>query len=86
MVLIGHGADIGERVWMAARVTVCGHVFIDREVSIGAGTTIRDNVDIGTAASIGMGSVVVGSIAPGKSVLGVPAKETEKAFQSGPGF
>jgi UDP-3-O-[3-hydroxymyristoyl] glucosamine N-acyltransferase len=86
LVHIGHGADIGEGVWMAARVTICGHVFIDRQVSIGAGTTIRDNVDIGAGASVGMGSVVVGSVAPGKCVLGVPAKEAEKAFQSGPGL
>lgn len=84
VVHVGHGVHIGERVWMAARVTVCGHAFIDSEVSIGAGATIRDNVYIGTGASIGMGSAVVASIAPGKCVLGVPAKETDKPFHSGP--
>jgi UDP-3-O-[3-hydroxymyristoyl] glucosamine N-acyltransferase len=84
MVHIGHGVDVGERVWMAASVTVCGHASIAHDVSIGAGATIRDNVDIGAGASIGMGSVVVGSVAPGKSVRGVPARETNEAFHSGP--
>lgn len=84
MVHIGHGADIGDRAWMAASVTVCGHAFIDCDVSIGAGATIRDNVRIGAGASVGMGSVVVGTVRPGTSVLGVPAKETGQSFQSGP--
>jgi UDP-3-O-[3-hydroxymyristoyl] glucosamine N-acyltransferase len=79
MVHIGHGAYVGERVWMAARVTVCGHAFINHDVSIGAGSTIRDNVHIGPAASVGMGSVVVSSVPAGKTVLGVPAKESHKA-------
>lgn len=83
MVHIGHGADVGERVWMAARVTVCGHASIDREVSIGAGATIRDNITIGAAASIGMGSVVVSGVAPGTNVLGVPARESVTTFHGG---
>ena len=84
MVQIGHGCEIREKVWMAPRVTVCGHVFIDSDVSIGAGATIRDNVDIGRSASIGMGSVVVSNVDAGKSVLGIPAKEKRMSFQSGP--
>jgi UDP-3-O-[3-hydroxymyristoyl] glucosamine N-acyltransferase len=84
MVHIGHGCEIRKRVWMAARVTVCGHVFIDSDVSIGAGATIRDNVDIGRNASIGMGSVVISNVDVGKSVLGVPAKNKGMSFQSGP--
>lgn len=84
MVHIGHGCEVRERVWMAARVTVCGHVFIGSDVSIGAGATIRDNVDIEPNASIGMGSVVVKNVDAGKTVLGVPAKEKAMSFQSGP--
>lgn len=75
MVHIGHGAEVRENVWMAARVTICGHAFIDSHVSIGAGATVRDNVDIGRAASVGMGSVVVRSVQADTSVVGVPAKE-----------
>lgn len=84
MVHIGHGCEIRERVWMAAGVTVCGHVFIDADVSVGAGATLRDNIDIGRNASIGMGSVVVKSVASKTSVLGVPAKERGTTLKSSP--
>ena len=78
IVHIGHGCDIRDRVWMAASVTICGHVFVASGVSIGAGATVRDNIDIGVNASIGMGSVVVANVNEETSVIGVPAREREK--------
>jgi serine acetyltransferase len=41
---------------------------------IGMGAAVRDHVAIGAEALIGMGAVVVTDVAPGRRVLGVPAR------------
>lgn len=84
MVHIGHGAEVRDHVWMAANVTVCGHVVVDSYASVAAGSVIRDNITIGAHASIGMGSVVVRDVEPQSSVLGVPAKPAAARLKSGP--
>lgn len=74
LVHIGHGCEVGKNAWMAARVTVCGHVKIDNNVELGAGATIRDNITIGNNAKVAMGSVVVNDVDNNQLVAGVPAK------------
>ena len=74
LVHIGHGCEVGKNVWMAARVTVCGHVKIENDVELGAGATIRDNITIGHNTKVAMGSVVINDVENNKLVAGVPAK------------
>ena len=41
---------------------------------IGAGAKILGNIEIGEGAKIGAGSVVLSSVAPYTSVVGIPAR------------
>ena len=84
LVHIGHGATIGDRVWIASHSVVLGHATVGSGATVGAHAVIRDNVDVGQNAAIGMGSVVVANVAPDESVLGNPAKPVRRRLQPGP--
>ncbi|ASK33636.1 hypothetical protein CEK62_04145 [Alcanivorax sp. N3-2A] len=71
---IGHGASIGQRVWMSVGGLVGGHTIVEDDATLGMGVTIRDNLIIGNNASVGMGSVVVKNVHTKTSVFGNPAK------------
>ena len=47
---------------------------VERRASIGSGATILGGVRIGAGALVGAGSVVTRDVAPGATVIGVPAK------------
>lgn len=80
---IGHSVIIGDSVWMSVGSLVGGHTTIQTEATIAMGVKIRDNVEIGSEASIGMGSVVVKGVNPRHSVFGNPAKRTTN-IKAGP--
>ena len=44
---------------------------------IGLGAKVRDHIEVGAGAVVGMGAVVVGSIGNGEVVVGVPARRLE---------
>ena len=44
---------------------------------IGLGARVRDHIEIGAGAVVGMGAVVVESIEPGVTVVGIPARRHE---------
>lgn len=71
---IGHGAELGENVWMSAGTLVGGHTKIEDRATIAIGCTIRDNIRVGAGANIGMGSVVTKNVKAGSSMFGNPAK------------
>lgn len=58
-----------------SKPTVIGH-----DVWIGANAMIKEGVNIGTGAVIGMGSVVVKDVEPYSIVVGAPAKNIRKRF------
>jgi len=81
-VVIGETAIIGDHVSVYQGVTLGGistekkkrHPTIGNHVVIGAGATILGPVVIGDNVRVGAGSVVVKSVPPNSTVVGVPAK------------
>lgn len=80
---IGHGAEIGECVWISVGSLIGGHACIDDGATLGMAVAVRDNIKIGARAQVGMGSVVVKSVKPQASVFGNPAQPL-RAIQAGP--
>jgi serine O-acetyltransferase len=81
-VVIGETAVVEDDVSMLHEVTLGGtgkqlgdrHPKVRRGVLIGAGAKILGNIEIGTGAKIGAGSVVLDAVPPHTTVAGVPAK------------
>jgi len=80
---IGHGAEIGECVWMSVGSLIGGHTCIQDGATLGMGVTVRDNIKVGARAQVGMGSVVVKSVRSQASVFGNPAQAV-RPIQAGP--
>ncbi len=81
-VVIGETAEIGNDVTLYQGVSLAGtsrervkrHPTVEDWVLIGAGATILGPVTIGRHSRIGAGSVVVHSVPPHATVVGVPGK------------
>ena len=79
-IVIGETCVIEDNVSIMQGVTLGGtstrrekrHPTLEDEVTVGAGAQIIGAVTIGTGAKIGAGSVVVSSVPPGATVVGVP--------------
>jgi serine O-acetyltransferase len=77
---IGRGVKIWHNVTLAAETTVGSpsRLVVEDDVMIGASAQIIARVNqplvIGRGASVGAGAVVTGSVAPGATVVGVPAR------------
>lgn len=85
-VVIGETAEIGDDVLMYQGVVLGGtshekkkrHPTIGNNVVIGAGATLLGAINVGDGARIGAGSVVVQSVPPGTTVVGVPGRAVEE--------
>jgi serine O-acetyltransferase len=81
-VVIGETAVVEDHVSMLHEVTLGGtgkesgdrHPKVRRGVLIGAGAKILGNIEIGTGAKVGAGSVVLTNVPPHTTVAGVPAR------------
>lgn len=71
---LGHGCQVGAKVWMSVGCMIGGNSTIGDSSTLGLGVSFRDNVRIGANCSIGMGSVVVNNLPDNSSVFGNPAK------------
>lgn len=74
-VTIGHDAVIGDGVVVNPHAAVSGGVRVDEGALIGAHAVILEGVHVGRHALIGAGSVVTRDVAPGATVMGVPARQ-----------
>lgn len=84
-VVIGETSEIGDDVLMYQGVVLGGtslrrekrHPTVGNNVVIGAGAVALGAITIGEGARIGSGSVVVESIPPGVTVVGIPGRIVE---------
>jgi len=81
-VVIGETAEIGDDVLIYHGVTLGGlsgqagkrHPTVEDQVTIGAGAQVLGPFRVGQGARIGANAVVVGPVAPGCTVVGIPAR------------
>jgi serine O-acetyltransferase len=86
-VLIGETAEIGNDVLMYSGVVLGGttlekkkrHPTVGNDVVMGTGAIALGPIIIGDGARVGAGSVVVKSVPPGVTVVGVPGRVVSKA-------
>jgi serine O-acetyltransferase len=86
-VVIGETATIGNNVTLYHGVTLGGtgadsgkrHPDIGNDVVIGAGAKVLGAITVGDGARVGANAVVVRNVAPGESVVGVPAHRIASA-------
>ncbi len=84
-VVIGETAEIGDDVLMYQGTVLGGttlkkgkrHPTIGNNVVIGTGAVALGAISIGDGATIGSGSVVVRSVPPGTTVVGIPGRVVE---------
>ncbi len=84
-VVIGETSEIGDDVLLYQGVVLGGtsgekrkrHPTLGNNVVMGAGSIALGAIEIGDGARIGSGSVVVKSVPPGATVVGVPARRVE---------
>jgi sugar O-acyltransferase (sialic acid O-acetyltransferase NeuD family) len=80
---IGHDAVLGDFSTLAPGVHVSGCVQLGKRVYVGSGAVIINGTQsepliIGDDATIGAGACVTKSVAPGLTVVGVPAKPLQR--------
>lgn len=70
---VGHDSVVGSCSAVMPGAVVAGDVHIGSDVLIGAGAVVLEGRNIGDGATIGAGAVVTRDVAPGATVVGVPA-------------
>lgn len=91
-VVIGETAEIGDDVLMYQGAVLGGtslektkrHPTVGNNVVIGTGAAALGAITIGDGARIGSGSVVIRSVPPGATVVGIPGRVVEDRQQSLP--
>jgi sugar O-acyltransferase (sialic acid O-acetyltransferase NeuD family) len=72
--LVGHDCVIGTGAFVAPGVHLAGTVTVGARADIGIGASVIQRVRIGEDAILGAGAVVIRDVAPGTTVVGVPAR------------
>ena len=75
LVQIGHNCIVGRSCAMSGQSGLAGSVTLGDGVIMGGGAAVRDHVTVGAGTTIGGFSGVVSDVAPGKTILGVPADD-----------
>jgi sugar O-acyltransferase (sialic acid O-acetyltransferase NeuD family) len=71
---VGHESKIGRGSVINPGANISGGVSIGAEVLIGTGAQVLQYLTVGDGATVGAGAVVTKDVAPGVTVVGMPAK------------
>ena len=71
---IAHDVRLGRGTYVSPGVHIAGRVTVHERVFVGVGASILPRRTIGAGSVIGGGAVVVHDVAPGETVVGVPAR------------
>lgn len=74
LVHIAHNVEVGNGTMIAANAMIGGSTVIGDDVWIAPSVTLRDGLNIGALAFIGLGAMVTKSVPEGELWAGVPAK------------
>jgi len=72
--IIEHDVRIEEFAHVGPGVALGGGCSVGQRSYLGLGSRVRDHVRVGNSVTVGMGSVVIGAVEDGFTVVGVPAK------------
>jgi serine O-acetyltransferase len=73
-IIIHPDARIGPNCMILQQVTLAGAVVVGGHVDIGAGAKVLGPLTIGDHARVGANAVVTADVAPGTTVVGIPAR------------
>ena len=72
--VVEHDCRVGDHAHIATGARLSGDVHVGAGAHIGVGASVRQGVRIGDGAVVGAGAAVIGDVAPGMTVVGVPAR------------
>jgi len=72
--VIEHDGVVGDHAHIAPGAVLAGAVTIGEGALVGAGATVHPGIAIGAGAVVGLGAAVIAPVAPGETVVGVPAR------------
>lgn len=76
--IIDHESRIAPGVHIAPGAVLAGRVTVQTEAFIGVGSRILPCLTVGEKAIVGGGAVVIHDVAPGTTVVGIPARPIQK--------
>jgi sugar O-acyltransferase (sialic acid O-acetyltransferase NeuD family) len=76
--VLSHDVTVGDYTLVGPGVTVAGRSRLGSACFIGAGATILPEISVGDFAIVGAGAVVTRNVAPGTTVVGVPARPLDR--------
>jgi len=81
LVQIGHNCILGRFCVMSGQSGLAGTVTLGDGVMMGGGSRVKDHVTVGDGAKLGGNAGVISDLAPGKTVLGVPAYDIRQTLR-----
>jgi UDP-3-O-[3-hydroxymyristoyl] glucosamine N-acyltransferase len=81
LVQIAHNCKLGRSCVIAGQSALAGSVTLGDGVMMGGGARVKDHVTIGAGARLGGNTGVISDVAPGKTLLGVPADDLRQTLR-----
>jgi acetyltransferase EpsM len=78
-VIAEHGTRVGDHAYCSPGVVLSGAVVVERGAFLGSGAVVLPGLVVGAGSVVAAGAVVTADVPPGRTVLGVPAREAASA-------